>query len=66
LLSHNVASGDAADDTRATYTVHVATWLAWCRGMDLEPARAGVDDVEDYREALIGAGCQPATRGPQS
>ena len=61
FLSHNVASGDAADDTRATYTVHVATWLAWCRGMDLEPARAGVDDVEDYREALIGAGCQPAT-----
>jgi site-specific recombinase XerD len=61
FLIRNVASGDAADDTRATYGVHVATWLAWCRGTELELASATVDDVEDYREALIGAGCQPAT-----
>jgi site-specific recombinase XerD len=61
FLDRNVASGDAADDTRATYGVHVATWLAWCRGTELEPASATVDDVEDYREALIGAGCLPAT-----
>jgi site-specific recombinase XerD len=61
FLSRNVASGDAADDTRATYGVHVATWLAWCRATELELASATVDDVEDYREALIGAGCQPAT-----
>lgn len=60
FLHRNVASGDAADDTRA-YGVHVATWLAWCRGTELDLARATVDDVEDYREALIGAGCQPAT-----
>jgi site-specific recombinase XerD len=61
FLSRNVASGDAADDTRATYAVHVATWLAWCNGTELEVTHASVDDVEDYREALIGAGCQPAT-----
>jgi site-specific recombinase XerD len=61
FLNRNVASGDAADDTRATYAVHVATWLASCRGTELELASATVDDVEDYREALIGAGCQPAT-----
>jgi site-specific recombinase XerD len=61
FLSRNVASGTPSDDTRATYTVHVATWLAWCRGIDLDLARATLDDVEDYREALIGAGCQPAT-----
>lgn len=41
--------------------MHVATWLAWCRGTELDLARATVDDVEDYREALIGAGCLPAT-----
>jgi site-specific recombinase XerD len=61
FLSRNVASGDAADDTRATYTVHIGTWLAWCHGTELDVTRASVDDVEDYREALIGAGCQPAT-----
>jgi site-specific recombinase XerD len=61
FLQRNVASGDAAADTRATYTVHVATWLAWCRGVSLELSRATLDDVEDFREALIGAGCQPAT-----
>jgi len=61
FLHRNVASGGAAEDTLATYSVHVATWLAWCRGTGLELASATVDDVEDYREALIGAGCQPAT-----
>jgi len=61
FLHRNVASGDAADDTRATYAVHVATWLALCRGVALDVTRATLDDVEDYREALIGAGCQPAT-----
>jgi site-specific recombinase XerD len=61
FLHRSVASGDAADDTRATYAVHVATWLAWCRGVSLEVSQVAVDDVEDYREALIGAGCQPAT-----
>jgi len=61
FLSRNVASGDPAADTRATYAVHVATWLAWCRGTDLDVPRATVDDVEDFREALIGAGCRPAT-----
>ena len=61
FLHRNVASGDAAVDTRATYTVHVATWLAWCRGVSLDVAGVTADDVEDFREALIGAGCQPAT-----
>ena len=61
FLQRNVASGDAAADTRATYSVHVATWLAWCRGVALELSQATLDDVEDFREALIGAGCQPAT-----
>ncbi|MBV9324844.1 MAG: tyrosine-type recombinase/integrase [Chloroflexi bacterium] len=61
FLNRNVASGDAADDTHATYGVHVATWLAWCRGTELDLARATLDDVEDYREALVGAGCQLAT-----
>ncbi|MBV9328040.1 MAG: tyrosine-type recombinase/integrase [Chloroflexi bacterium] len=61
FVQRNVASGDAADDTRATYAVHVATWLAWCRGVSLEVSRVTVEDVEDYREALIGAGCKPAT-----
>jgi site-specific recombinase XerD len=61
FLHRNVASGAAAEDTRATYAVHVATWLAWCRGVALDVTRATLDDVEDYREALIGAGCQPAT-----
>jgi hypothetical protein len=32
FLSRNVAAGNPADDTRATYGVHVATRLAWCRG----------------------------------
>jgi site-specific recombinase XerD len=61
FLNRNVAAGDAADDTRTTYAVHVATWLAWCRGVGLDVAQATVDDVEDYREGLIGAGCQPST-----
>ena len=61
FLSRNVASGAPSDDTRATYAVHVATWLAWCRGVSLDIARATLDDVGDYREALIVAGCQPAT-----
>jgi site-specific recombinase XerD len=61
FLQRNVAAGDAAADTRATYAVHVATWLAWCRGVELDVAGATVDDVEDYREALVGAGCQPST-----
>jgi hypothetical protein len=59
FLHRNVASRDAADDTRATYAVHVATWLAWCRGTELDISRVTLDDVEDYREALIAAGCQP-------
>ena len=41
--------------------MHAGTWLAWCQGTELDVTRASVDDVEDYREALIGAGCQPAT-----
>lgn len=59
--SRNVAAGDPAEDTRATYAVHVATWLAWCRGVELDVAAATTEDVEDYREALIGAGCLPNT-----
>jgi hypothetical protein len=41
--------------------VHVATWLAWCRGVELDVASATTDDVEDFREALIGAGYRPST-----
>ena len=44
FLNRNVAR---PDNTRATYAVHVATWLAWCRGTDLELASATIDDVED-------------------
>ena len=61
FLSRNVAAGDPADDTRATYGVHVATWLAWCRAVALDVAAAATEDVEDYREALLGAGCRPST-----
>jgi len=61
FLSRNVAAGDPAADTRATYAVHVATWLAWCRGVALDVAAVTTEDVEDYREALIGAGCLPNT-----
>jgi hypothetical protein len=61
FLSRKVANGAAADDTRATYGVHVATWLARCRGTELELASATVEDVEDYRDALIVAGCLQAT-----
>jgi site-specific recombinase XerD len=61
FLSRNVAAGDPAADTRATYGVHVATWLAWCRGAELDVAAATTEDVEDYREALVGAGCLPNT-----
>jgi hypothetical protein len=39
---------------------HVVTWLAWCRGVELDVA-ATTEDVEDYREALSGAGCMPNT-----
>jgi len=39
----------------------MATWLAWCRGVELDVAAAATEDVEDYREALLGAGCLPST-----
>jgi site-specific recombinase XerD len=61
FLSRNVAAGDPAEETRATYAVHVATWLAWCRGVDLDVSAATIGDVEDFREALVGAGCLPNT-----
>jgi hypothetical protein len=35
FVARNVAAGTAAEDTRATYGVHVATWFAWCRGVEL-------------------------------
>ena len=34
------------------------TWLARCHATELDVANATLDDIEDYREALIGAGCQ--------
>ena len=37
------------------------SWLAWYCGTELDITRATLDDVEDCREALIGAGRQPAT-----
>jgi len=49
FLSRNVAAGNPADDTRATYGVHVATWLAWCRGVELDVAAAATEDVEDVQ-----------------
>jgi hypothetical protein len=59
--SRNVAAGDPADDTRATYALHVAIWLAWSRGVDLDVGAATSNDVEGYRKALISAGCLPTT-----
>jgi site-specific recombinase XerD len=41
---------------------HLATWLAWCRGVDLDVAAATTEHVEDYREALLAVGCLPHTR----
>lgn len=52
-LELNVADGDAAPDTIATYNRRIRQYLAWCQENHVTPARAEKDDLLSFRSYLI-------------
>ena len=53
FLRRDVANGDASEDTLRGYRAQVQQWVLWCQEMSISPMKATVDDVIDYRQALL-------------
>lgn len=61
LLRVDVAQGDASADTLRGYRAQVRAWGEWCWRKNVDPAKATVEDVKQYRRELVDAGAAPAT-----
>lgn len=56
FIGLHVADGDASPATLATYRAGVAAFYAWCQAHGIAPALASVDDLLDYRRAMVADG----------
>jgi integrase/recombinase XerD len=58
----DVADGNAAKDTTATYERRIRAFVVWCENKELQPALATKEDVKTFRRYLIEEkGQKPAT-----
>lgn len=53
FLRLNVADGDASPKTIASYLTEVKQYTLWCEQEGINPARAGEDDLREYRGYLV-------------
>jgi integrase/recombinase XerC/integrase/recombinase XerD len=61
FLYIDVANGDAREDTIRSYQSNVRAWVNWCQANGINPAKASVDTIKQYRKHLVESGLKAGT-----